>query len=188
MQKKGFPKVAEDFDIYHYKLPSHGPNPAVHFMWKQPRDDEMNEQQQSMLVSNVRQNSQLFYNRAGRRVVKNTLHRLGVVKPHAAEYLIRTILNDYSQSNDKTQKAILERLEKVASLGEDIIVDLRANNGQTPKFDEFSDIVQKEIDEKTAVDDRRHTSMTNTGNVIVNMAMALSRAPRGPDFLIFPDF
>ena len=34
--------------------------------------------------------------------------------------------------------------------------------------------VQKEIDEKTTVDDRRHTGMTNAGNVIVNMTLSYS--------------
>ena len=70
-------------------------------MWKQPKDDEMSEQQQTMLVSNVRQNSQLLYNRAGRRVVKTLC--IGVVKPYAAEYLIRTILNDFSQSPERNR-------------------------------------------------------------------------------------
>ena len=59
IQKKDF-RVAEDCDIYHYKLSSHGPNPAVHFMWKQPKDDEMSEQQQSVLANNVRKNSNYF--------------------------------------------------------------------------------------------------------------------------------
>ena len=55
------------------------------------------------------------------------------------------------------------RLEKTISLGEDIIVDPRANNGQKPKFDSFWNIVQNEIDEKTSVDDRRHSTATSDG-------------------------
>ena len=112
-----------------------------------------------MLVNNLRSNAQTFYNRAGRREVKQCLHRLGIVKPHAAEYLIRTILNDSSQANDKSQKGIVEGLDQVVSLGEDVGVDLRKNNGSIPKFEEFWGIVENEINNKTAVDDRRHNNV-----------------------------
>ena len=93
---------------------------------------------------------------------------------NAAKYLIRTIFNDSSQANDKSQKGILERLDRVVSLGEDVGVDLRKNNGSIPKFDEFWGIVENEINHKTAVDDRRHNNVDEEGNVVVNMAMALS--------------
>ena len=84
------------------------------------------------------------------------------------------MLGDATQCNDKSQSAILERLKKTISLGEDIIVDLRANNGQKPKFDSFWNIVHDEIDEKTSVDDRRHSTATSDGQIVVNMALALS--------------
>ena len=48
-----------------------------------------------MLVNDVHMNVQTFYNRAGRKQVKNCLQCLGVVnKPHVAEYLLWIILND----------------------------------------------------------------------------------------------
>ena len=136
--------------MYHFKLQSHEPNPAVHFIWKQPKNDDTSHKQQTMLVNNLRTNAENFHNRTGRREVKNCLQILGVVKSNVTEYLIRTLLNDSSERNDKSQKAIMERLDRVVSLGEDVIVDLRTNNGCTPKFDQFWDIVQTEINEKTA--------------------------------------
>ena len=170
----GFPGFDKNIELYHFKLPSRGPNKAVHFIWKQQKEDSAAQERQTCLIHTWRQNSQSYYNRANRRTVKNCLHRLGVVKPHIAEYIIRTMLGDATQCNDKSQSAILERLEKTISLGEDIIVDLRANNGQKPKFDSFWNIVQNEIDEKTSVDDRRHSTATSDGQIVVNMALALS--------------
>ena len=136
----------------------------------------MNSEQSSLVVNKLRLDAKTFYNRATRKEVKQTLHRLGLVKPHMAEYLIRTILNDSSESNDKSQKEILERLHRAVSLGEDIIVDLRKNNGRPPKFDSFWDIVDCEIREKTAIDDRRHGNCGGEGDIVTNMALALSYA------------
>ena len=173
IKEKGFPKLASSCHIFHFKLPSHGPNPAIHFLWKQPMDDDSNSEQQFMLVNNLRAKAKTFYNRAGRKEVKQCLHRLGMVKPHVAEYLIRTILHDSSEANDKSQKAILERLDRVVSLGEDIVVDLRENNGSTPKYDSFWDIVEKKISNKTTIDDRRHNTVDEKGNEVTNTALAL---------------
>ena len=174
IKSRGFPLISHDHDLYHYKLQSHGPHPAVHFIWKQPKNDDTSQEHQNMLINGLRVNSETFYNRAGRREVKNCIHRLGVVKPNVAEYMIRTLLNDSSQCNDKSQKAIIERLDRVVSLGEDVIMDLRAHNGRTAKFDDFWNIVQTEINDKTSLDDRRHTYVDDDGSTVVNMALALS--------------
>jgi DNA-directed RNA polymerase subunit RPC12/RpoP len=171
----GFPHIANNVVVCHFKLHSQGPHPAVHFIWKESKTDKSFEQR-SLLVSNLRRNSKSFYNRASRKEIKHTLAKLGLVKPHMAEYLIRTILNDSSEGHDKNQKEILDRLNRVISLGEDIIVDLRNNNGMTPKFDAFWDVVQREISEKTAVNDRRHDNADDNGDIVTNMALALSYA------------
>ena len=72
----------------------------------------------------------------------------------------------------------MERLNIAVAVGEEIIVDLRCNNGRKPKFDEFWDIVADHISDKTAINDRRHSaaSSTETNDVVVNMAFALSYA------------
>ena len=65
------------------------------------------------------------------------------------------------------------------SAGNDIIVDLRSNNGATPptpKFEDFWNVVVAHIDAKTAVDDRRHGGVTIDGDIVVNMALAGSLA------------
>ena len=105
--------------------------------------------------------------------MKSILHRVGVTKPHRAEYLIRSLLGDSSASNSENQKSILQRFHEYVSLGTDIICDLRMNNGAKQKFDEFWDIVKEFIENKTAVDDRRWGQEAE-GEIVVTMAVATS--------------
>ena len=65
------------------------------------------------------------------------LKQLGVVKLHVAIFIIKDILGDQTACSSQNEKEILERLNTSISCGEDIIIDLRKNNGATPKFDEF---------------------------------------------------
>ena len=70
----------------------------------------------------------------------------------------------------------MSRFDRYVRLGEDILCDLRENNGLVPKFDEFWDNVSTFIDDKTAVDNRRHCNSTGDSDVVVSMAMATSLA------------
>ena len=60
-------------------------------------------------------------------------------------------------------------------LGEDIICDLRQNNGCIPKYDAFWDIVVEYIQNKTAIDARRHSAEVD-GEIVVTMAITTSYA------------
>ena len=176
VREKGFPSVF-GYDLYYYYISSIGPHPAVHFIWKvaQTSSDDTDEiaEENAKIVNDIRRDKQHFFNRASRRTVKTLLHRIGVTKPHRAEYLIRTLLGDSSASNQANQKSILERFHEYVSLGNDIICDLRMNNGAKPKFDEFWNIVDEFIAEKTAVDDRRWGSEAEE-DTVVSMAVASS--------------
>ena len=96
------------------------------------------------------------------------------MKPYKAEYIIKTLLGDASAPVNDTSASISARFNRYIQLGEDI-QDLRENNGAIPKFDGFWDIVEKYIDDKTAVDDRRHCSSSGD-DIVVNMALATSLA------------
>ena len=61
-------------------------------------------------------------------------------------------------------------------MAEDIICDLRDNNGAVPKYDDFWDIVDHVIKTKIGIDDRRHSAVSEDGEVVVNIAMATSLA------------
>ena len=52
---------------------------------------------------------------------------------------------------------------------------MRVNNARKSKYDKFWDIAKQQLDELTAVNDWRHSEgFINTGEVVVNMAIAIS--------------
>ena len=52
---------------------------------------------------------------------------------------------------------------------------MRVNNARKLKYVKFWDIAKQELDELTAVNDRRHSEgFINTGEIVVNMAIAIS--------------
>ena len=175
IREEGFPKISGSYEVYYFRLPSHGPNPSVNFIWKGKTDDIEFEAENSKIVVSLHENQKRYYSRATQKSVRNTLHRIGITKPQRAEYLLRTLLGDASAPNDQNQKGILERLNRYVSLGEDIICDLRQNNGRIPKYGSFWEIVDEFIQDKTAIDDRRHSS-ESSGEVVVSMAITASYA------------
>ena len=66
-------------------------------------------------------------------------------------------------------------MRTLVELDEDVVCDLRINNGRPPKFEDFWLIVD-DVKEKTTVD-RRHTTLVNDGeDVLVNIAISNSYA------------
>ena len=106
----GFPKIDNGYKIYHFRLPLQGPRPVVNFIWKGKKDDHISEEENTKIVVSLRGKQKLFYSRASKRTVKETLHRIGITKPHRAEYLLQTQIGDASAPNDQNQAAILERV------------------------------------------------------------------------------
>ena len=157
MMQNGLPFVIPGVLIFHFKLPSQGPQKAVHFLWKQPVLDEKNNPQQTKLMCGLRNKKELYYSRSMKREIRLKLFKLGIVKPNQATYVIKDLLGDKSAAENENQREVLQRLQTVVSAGGEI-VDLRKNNGSKPKYDEFWDVVADHISEKTAVDDRRHSA------------------------------
>ena len=52
--------------------------------------------------------------------------------------------------------------------------DWQVNNGRTPRYDKFWDLVNWYLQEMQAVDDRRHSHSNEDGLVVTNMAVAIS--------------
>ena len=69
--------------------------------------------------------------------IQHRLKRLGLVKSHQAVFVMKDLLGDDSANNLYNQCAVLHSLDIAVSCGEDIIVDLRKNNGSKPKFETF---------------------------------------------------
>ena len=155
--------------IFHFKLLLQGPHKDVHFLWKQPVLDEKYNPQQTKLICGLCNKKELYYTRSMKREIRL---KLGIVKPNQATCVIKDLRGDKSAAENENQREVLQRLQTVVSAREEIIVDLRKNNGLKPKYDEFCDVVADHISEKTAVDDRRHSaSSTKEQNVVVvNMA------------------
>ena len=59
---------------------------------------------------------------------------------------------------------------------ESILRNLHVNNGQTKSFDVFWDITERKIEElqPAAMDDSQHAQVTKDGDVVSNLALAIS--------------
>ena len=165
-----------DKKLFYFCLPSQGPHPAIHFIWKADTNDVNIERENTKLVVTLRAKKKTCYNQASKRIIKKMLHRIGVVKSHKAEFIIKPLLGDASAPVTENQAAILDRFNRYVQLGDDIICDLRQNNRVIPKFNEFWNIVATYIDDKTVVGDWHHRSSTGETNVIVNIALVTSLA------------
>ena len=132
--KKGFPYRFPKSSIYYFKLLSQGQHKAVHVLWKQPQKEDSTPQQMK-LVEKLLNNSKSFYSRAMRKEIQHKLKRLGLVKAHQAVLIMKDLLGDDSANNSENQCAVLHRFDIAVSCGEDIIVDLRKNNGSKPNFE-----------------------------------------------------
>ena len=51
LKDKGFPFILQDMDIFHYSIPSTGSHRAVHFIWKQNKNDRDGCPEQRKMIS-----------------------------------------------------------------------------------------------------------------------------------------
>ena len=163
-------------DLHMFTLPSAGPHQAVHFIWKQP-ESRGHDSENLRLITNLRERKKNIYSKSSRKLVKQRLKNLGITKAYQANYILRDLIGDEASLQNESDEAKLEKVRCLVDLGEDVACDLRVNNGKAPKFEEFWEIVDDFIQEKTAVDDRRHAPAVNEGeDVVVNLAIANSYA------------
>ena len=135
--EEGLPFNFNDVSVYHFKLPSSGPHPAVHFLWKQPVGDANSCPAQLKLIHDLKSQSKSYYTRAMKLEIRKTILKIGIAKRYQANFMIKELLGDDSAANDKCEKAILDRLNIAVEAGEEVIIDLRNNNGRKPKFEDF---------------------------------------------------
>ena len=114
----------KNFDLFYFRLPSQGPHPAVHFIWKAYPNDINVDGENTKLVVSIRGEQKTFFSRASRKIIKKMLHRIGVVKFYKAEFIIRFLLGDASAPVNETENAILSRFDRYVRLEEDILCDL----------------------------------------------------------------
>ena len=69
--------------------------------------------------------------------IRKTILKRGIGKHYQANFIMKELQADESEVSDKCEKDVLDRLNIAVESGEEVIVDLRKNNGQKPKFQDF---------------------------------------------------
>ena len=149
MIERGLPFELKEYWISYYKLPSVGSHWAVHFLWKNWINDSADCPDQLKTIDDLKSKSKTYYSKTMKHEVRKK------IKPCQANFIMKDSLEDESASSDEYQKNVFDRLHKAIESGEDIVVDLRRNNGRKPKFQEFWQVRQ---DKKTL--GRRVTSLS----------------------------
>lgn len=72
-----------------------------------------------------------------KKQIRKTILKIGIVKYYQANLIIKELLGDESAANEEYEKDVLDHVNIAAEPGEEVIVDLHKNNGQTPKFKNF---------------------------------------------------
>ena len=72
-----------------------------------------------------------------KKQIRKTILKIGIVKYYQANLIIKELLGDESAANEEYEKDVLDHVNIAAESGEEVIVDLHKNNGQTPKFKNF---------------------------------------------------
>ena len=80
-----------------------------------------------------------------------------------------------STSDNEISKQYDDRMRLILKVGGDnIFRDLRVHNTNKSSFDDFWSAAETTIEDLKAVNDRRHAESAGQGNVVVNMALAVS--------------
>lgn len=129
------------------------------FLWKIPHASERSAEKELEVVTKIKDKMPVFSTRAIR---KEFFERYPNLKPYELRNMFFKLTNFEYCSENRTSADVDERFMKfiLSSDDEDLIVDLRKNNGRPcdPKLEPFWDELAKLLDEVSAVDDRRQHS------------------------------
>ena len=75
-----------------------------------------------------------------RKEIQHKFKRLGFVKAHQAVFVIKDLLEDDSANNLENQCTVLHRLDMTVSCGDNVIVNLRKNNGSKLRLEKFWEV------------------------------------------------
>ena len=91
MKNKGLPTLFQGFHIFHYSLPSKGSHEAVHFIWKQLKEEKgaTCTPDQLKLIRDIHAGKSKYYSRSTIREVKKKLLRLGMASSAHANLLMK---------------------------------------------------------------------------------------------------
>ena len=150
----------------------------IYFIWK---EDASLENEQATLrnttINAITAKLPKYFSRGHKQRMKALTENLVYDKISTAEFraIYSELTGDESKGSNRTEREIDNRLKLIMhNLTPQLAKDLRVNNARKGKFDQFWDICQKVISDLTAVDDRRHGPASENGDVVVNMAVAIS--------------
>ena len=98
------------------------------------------------------------------------------ISPAQFRVIYREITGDYSTPDTKQQAKFDLRMQTImGNLDSSLCRDLPIYYAPKSKYDTFWEIAASKIKEMTAVNDQRHATVSmKTGDVVVNMAVAIS--------------
>ena len=150
------------------------------FAWRVPTSYD----EASLLSANIKVRDKInadiprYHSNAMKRVFVHSFGSVTNCKSAILRKAYQFLTGDASASRNATESELDERVGEMLSLQDpDLVTDLRINNaGQPERYDVFLEECQKYIVEKveTAVDDRRHDTVSGDGDVVVHLAAALS--------------
>ena len=116
LKSEGFPFECP-FKLRHYRLAARGCKTAVHFLWKEQKDDPDVDAKNRLVVDQIRRGMSVILRRADKKAIKEKLARIGVIKSSTAELIMRYVMGDDSAPFQSSQRALIERFDTANSLG-----------------------------------------------------------------------
>ena len=130
-------------------------------------------------VITVIQNALLkYFSRARKRIVWTMIENVifDCISPAQFRLIYREINGDNSALDTKQQAEFNLKMQTImGNLDLSLCRDWQIYNARKSKYDKFWENAAPKIEEMTAVDDQRHRTVSvETGDVVVNMALAMS--------------
>ena len=152
----------------------------LHFMWKlETKDDEgVRQQKNDRIRDNLKSQFPVYHSRAMRRDFISSFGRTTGVKSGILRKAYRRLMGDVAAAQNLSEAEVDSRIQQVLDYEDpELLWDLRVNNtGRPEEYSVFLQKCQEYIQGKieTAVDDRRHDNVTDNGETVVHLAMAMS--------------
>ena len=152
-----------------------GSNQHLHFIWKinvfDNETERMNKNQD--VKRSVTTNFPTDHSRAMRREFTSKFGKVTKTSTAVLRGMYRTLVGDSSCPTNLASEEIHKRVQQFFETEDtDLVVDLRVNNGRSDdKYEIFLNECQNGVE--TTVDDRRHDSATDAGEVVTHLATSM---------------
>ena len=152
----------------------------LHFVWKLgiADDDGVRQKKNDETKDKLKSQFPVYHSRAMRRDFISTFGRVTGVKSAFLREAYRRLTGDSAATRNMSEQEVDSRIQQVLEHEDpEILWDLRVNNTGRPEgysifLQKCQDFIKGKVE--TAVDDRRHDNVTNNGESVVHLAMAMS--------------